>query len=233
MAFAETLIAAAQPFPVDANPLIVAVRTGQCTREDIRTFAIHSTRTAEAFPRVMCAVLGVCDEPRIRRALIANLLEEEGAVGWAPGEGLVFDPARHHGALARRFAHAAGATDAEIDAGNADSARWFDHAIRERNWLGAFAFFAIGFEVNVPPTYRLLVPALAERYGFSTDDLRFFIEHIGADDRHGAEGAALIASVAMNEDACRRALEGARRGGRTWWEFHRAHAPRVVAAAPR
>lgn len=231
MSFAETLIAAAQPSPAEANPFVVAVRNGWCTREDIRTYAIHSTRTAEAFPRVMCSVLALCDAPAVRHALIGNLLEEEGAIGYVHGERVAFDPSRHHGGFARRFAHAAGATDAEIDAGHAESARWFDDAIHSGNWLGAFAFFAIGFEVNIPPTYRLLIPALVERYGFGADDLQFFIEHVGADDRHGADGAALLASIATTEEAQRRALEGARRGGRTWWEFHRAHAPRVASPA--
>ena len=34
----------------------------------------------------------------------------------------------------------------------------------------------------------------------------------------------MIADIATTDEARKQALEGARRGGRAWWELHRAHA---------
>jgi pyrroloquinoline quinone (PQQ) biosynthesis protein C len=92
------------------------------------------------------------------------------------------------------------------------------------NWIGPFAYIAVGTESSIPPTYRLLVPALSEHYGFSDRDMEFLYEHMTVDDRHGQEGAQLIASVATTEEAQRQALEGARRGGNGWWQILLKHA---------
>jgi len=102
--------------------------------------------------------------------------------------------------------------------------------LSDGNWLGPFAYIAVGTEANIPPTYRLLIPALVENYGFSEYNLEFLTEHVGIDDRHGLEGAMLIESVATTDEARRQALEGARRGGVGWWEILRKHAHPAVAA---
>lgn len=223
MSFAADLIEAARSIPCESNPLLLAIRSGECRRETIRQYAIQTTRSAEGFPKVLCSILAVCDVPEIRRSLIGNLLEEEGVTCYVPGQGATFNPERRHGSMARRFAYAAGATDAEIDACPSAPVRWFEAALLSGNWIGALAFVAIGFEANVSPTYRLLVPALMERCGFSHRDLEFLSEHVGADERHGLDAAILIAATSTSNEARRRALEGARRGGNAWLEFHRAH----------
>lgn len=95
----------------------------------------------------------------------------------------------------------------------------------------AFAYLAIGTEANIPPTYRLLIPPLRDHYGFSLDALEVLTEHVSADDRHAREGAMLIEEAARDGSMRRLALEGARRGGRGWWEILRKHAGRAALAA--
>ena len=231
MRFYEELYAAARPAPIETHPFVAAVCAGEASREDIRSFAVHMASAATAFVPALHAILSVCPEPSVRRSLMSNVLEEEGAVGYAPGLGAAFDPERSHAVLARRFARAAGATDADVDASPVIPPRWFHRALRDGNWLGAFAYIAVGTEANVPPTYRLLIPALAGKYGFSDGDLEFLTEHVTADDRHGLDGAILIESVAATETARRQAMEGARRGGVGWWEILRKHARPVLASA--
>jgi pyrroloquinoline quinone (PQQ) biosynthesis protein C len=131
--------------------------------------------------------------------------------------------------MARNFTRAAGVADHEIDAFRVGPPNWFSRQIAAGNWIGPFAYIAVGTEANVPPTYRLLIPALAERYGFSEADLEFLIEHVSADDRHALDGALLLESIATTESARQQALEGARRGGRGWWEILRRHVAATVA----
>ncbi|MCU1230020.1 MAG: coenzyme synthesis protein [Acidobacteria bacterium] len=223
MTFADTLYAAARPFPIEENPFVAHVCDGDATREQVRSFALHMSSATESFVRALHAVLSVCRDARVRHSLIGNVLEEEGATAYLPGEGATFDAARHHPTMARRFARAAGASDAELDAFAVGPPRWFTHALRAGNWLGPFAYIAVGTESNIPPTYRLLIPALAKHYGFSEHELEFLTEHVTVDDRHGLEGAMLIASIVRNDEERSQALEGARRGGRGWWEILRKH----------
>ncbi|HYI09045.1 MAG TPA: iron-containing redox enzyme family protein [Thermoanaerobaculia bacterium] len=219
----ETLLAAARPAPIETHPFVVSLREGALSPEAVRGYAIAIARIGGAFPYRIASVLAICDHPDIRRSLISNLLEEEGVTGYTPGEHVRVDPKRRHGEMGRKFARAAGATDAEVDALSLRHARWFGEAIGRGDWLGAFAYFAIGQEANVPSTFRLILDPLMEHYGFSREDLEFLTEHFEADERHGLESAHLIARVAETSEARQRALEGARRGGMAWWALHRTH----------
>lgn len=223
MSFAEELIRAAHPEPIETHPFVLQVRSGEASRNAIRSFALHIASATESFTRALYAVLSVCTDLRARQSFIGNVLEEEGAVAFTPGSGVTFEESRRHPAMARRFTRAAGVDDREIDAFQVGPPKWFDRQIAARNWIGPFAYIAVGTEANIPPTYRLLIPALAERYGFSESDLEFLIEHVSADDRHALDGALLIESIATSETARRQALEGARRGGRGWREILRRH----------
>jgi pyrroloquinoline quinone (PQQ) biosynthesis protein C len=229
MSFADELYAAAQPEPIETHPFILQVRSGEASREAIRSFALHVASATESFVRALYAVLSVCTDVQARQAFIGNVLEEEGATGYVPGLGARFEESRRHPAMARKFTRAAGVEDHEIDAFKVGPPNWFGRQISAGKWIGPFAYIAVGTEANIPPTYRLLIPALAERYGFTEGQLEFLIEHVGADDRHGLEGAMLLASVAKTEDERRQALEGARRGGRGWWEILRRHVAQDAA----
>jgi len=231
MTFADRLFAAARPAPLETHPFIIGVRSGEASREDVRSFALHMASATESFVRALHSILGVCPEPRVRHSLIGNVLEEEGATSFAPGAGATFDPQRHHPTMSRRFARAAGATDSDIDALRVGPPKWFTRALAAGNWLGPFSYVAVGTEANIPPTYRLLIPALANNYGFTEHDLEFLNLHVEVDDRHGLEGAMLIASVAATDDARHQALEGARRGGHGWWEILRKHSQPVERRA--
>src|SRR5215210_2138035 len=108
--FAESLLAAARVAPVEANPIVAGISEGRLSRDTVRRYAIALSAIAESFPQRITAVLSICDDQDVRRALLGNLLEEEGVVGFVPAEGIRIDPERRHGVMARRFARAAGAT---------------------------------------------------------------------------------------------------------------------------
>jgi pyrroloquinoline quinone (PQQ) biosynthesis protein C len=226
--FAGALFAAARPRPLESHPFVVKVREGSSSREEIRSFAMHIASATASFVRALHAILSVCDHETVRHSLIANVLEEEGTIEYKHGRGASFDPQMHHPTLARRFAHAAGASDAEINALGIEPPGWFRRSLQQGNWIGPFAYIAVGTEASTPPTFRLLAPPLEQHYGFNPHELEFLYEHMTADDRHGEEGAQLIATVATSEESQRRALEGARRGGTGWWQILSKHARPVL-----
>jgi pyrroloquinoline-quinone synthase len=231
MNFAETLFAAARPLPLETHPFIINVRNGSASREELRAFATHIASATESFVRALHAILSVCANTAVRHSLLANILEEEGTIVYHHGGGATFDAEKHHPTMARRFARAAGATDADIDALAIEPPRWFRRSLDARNWLGPFAYIAVGTEASTPPTFRLLAPALEEHYGFTEHELEFLYEHMTADDRHGEEGAQLIASVATTEIMQRQALDGARRGGSGWWQILLKHSGKAPLPA--
>jgi pyrroloquinoline quinone (PQQ) biosynthesis protein C len=218
--FADVLLQSARPYPIASNPFVAALRRGECSRKQVRAYAQMIAVAAINFPRVLANVLMWCDRPEIRRSLLGNLLEEEGVVAYRPGEGVVIEPARSHATMARRFAAAAGLDAAALARVQLDESRWYREAAERGDWIGAFAYFAIGYEANVPESFRLIGPALAEHYGFSEDDLLFLTEHMTADERHGRESAEMLTRVTGPAER-QRALEGARRGGMAWWMIHR------------
>ncbi|MEA2464525.1 MAG: pyrroloquinoline-quinone synthase [Acidobacteriota bacterium] len=228
--FAESLLASARLAPVETNPIVAGVIDGRLSRGTVRRYALALAAMAESFPQRISSVLSLCDDYAVRRSLLGNLLEEEGVVGFVPAEGVQIEPERRHGAMGRRFARAAGATDAELDAISSEPARWFTDALRKGDWIAAYSFFAIGFEANVPATFRVLVEPLTAHYGFTGHELEFLYEHFTADERHGAEAAQLIAAAATTDARRASAREGARRGGAAWWAFHRAIAAEHVHA---
>jgi pyrroloquinoline quinone (PQQ) biosynthesis protein C len=216
--FAPALLRAAQQAPMETHPFVRGVVDGSVSPQIVRNYATRVASLAAAFPRRIAAVLSICPHPEVRRVLLGNLLEEEGVVGIGPEHGITIDEARRHVTMAQRFARAAGGGEALPRP--ATGTRWFDDAIAAGEWLGAFAYFAIGFEANVPATFRLLTQGLVEHYGYSPDELVFLTEHFTADERHGIESASLIARVATSAEERESALEGARHGGMAWWLFH-------------
>jgi len=203
---------------METHPFVRGVIAGSVSPQVVRNYAAGVSSLAAAFPNRIAAVLSICPHADVRRVLLGNLLEEEGVVGIDAEHGVTIDEARRHVTMAQRFARAAGAGEATLR--QPKTARWFDDAIAAGAWLGAFAYFAIGFEANVPATFRLLTKGLIEHYGYALDDLVFLTEHFTADERHGIESASLIARVAASAREREHALEGARHGGMAWWLFH-------------
>lgn len=218
--FADQLLEIARPYPIASNPFVDALRRGACSREQVRAYAEMIAVAAINFPSVLANVLSHCDHPRIRQSILGNLLEEEGVVAYRPGSGVVVAQERRHDSMARRFAAAAGLDAAALARAQRREGRWYRDAAANGDWIGAFAYFAIGYEANVPESFRLIHRALVDHYGFAEEDLIFLTEHMTADERHGREAAEMLAE-GTSEAERQRALEGARRGGMAWWLIHR------------
>jgi pyrroloquinoline quinone (PQQ) biosynthesis protein C len=215
------------------NPFVMSVCRGDAPRAAIRAYAEQLAVLADMFPSMLSSLMSMCDEPVIRRALINNLLEEEGAVGYG-AHGVVFDPERRHGAVARRMTSALRSwpPDDELRR-TSEHASFIDRCLAERRWVSAVSFLTVGYEANVPPTFALLAPALASHYGLDDAALEFMILHIGADERHAETGAAMMESIATTAERRAQALEGAVAGARAWWALHTRFARRSANVLAR
>ncbi|HYE73417.1 MAG TPA: iron-containing redox enzyme family protein [Blastocatellia bacterium] len=216
----QQLIAATARYDIAVNPFVEGIGEGIYPQSSLHHFGKVVVEMASAFPYTLAAILSCCDNLDVRQSLLANLLEEEGGVSFKAGSGLVVDRTRRHSELAARFAQAVG-VDIQDDCRLVEQPQWITQKLRERCWIGPLAYFAVGYELNVPFTFRALLGGLRTHYGFTDDELLFFTEHLDADERHGAEGIAMITAAAKTPSMQRDAIEGARRGALVWWQLLR------------
>ena len=208
-----------------ANPFVAALADGTCSRDAIRRYATETYVLSSTFPQRLALLVAMCPHSAVRVELVRNILEEEGVSSF-DGERIVRRDDRQHGEIARRFAHAAGVDDEELARARRDDRRetWVDRAIAEQRLCSALAYITVGFEGCVPPTYALIVEALERNYGFSRDDLEFFILHMAADADHSRLGAEMVVALVRSDADRAEAIDGVKRATTAWWWWHRSFA---------
>lgn len=224
MKFHETLLAQARSRDMRTNRFVSGVMAGAYQRADLAHYGATIFHLADHFPMMLGRLIGICPSPEVRAALVENIIEEEG-LDIATHEGHVAatrHPGRRHANVAKLFAEAAGSAAETLQPSPFHTSRWLADALARGRWMAAFSYVSLGHEGNVPRTFRLLVPALKARYGFTDRELAFFIHHVEADEHHGEEAARAIAAMATTPEARDEALEGARHGGHSWWLVHDA-----------
>lgn len=102
-----------------------------------------------------------------------------------------------------------GVESAPVLAGTESLQNWGWRLVYQIPWQAALAGMLIGLESQFLDICKKIVPALHEHYGFKPGarEIRFFEEHIHADELHGAKGFAIVekycASPALRELAIR------------------------------
>lgn len=223
--FADELLEAARR-DMRQNAFVAALIDGRSSHHALRRYAAGLFALSDRLPQRLLAIAARCEDRGVRLALLENLLDEEGIVGIDGGR-LMVDEGRRHPNMARRFAHAAGVSDADLSAASASAmgeATWLNDAIAQNHLTAALAYLTIGIESNVPSTMTLVAAALERHYGFDRGDLEFLTAHIELDEGHAANGARLTSRLVRNDADRAEALEGARRGGLAWWWWHRSFA---------
>jgi pyrroloquinoline-quinone synthase len=79
-------------------------------------------------------------------------------------------------------------------AGTEGLQNWGWRMVYQKPWQAALAGMFIGLESQFLDICKKLVPALHKHYGYKPGarEIRFFEEHIGADEIHGAKGYAIV-----------------------------------------
>lgn len=199
-------------------PFVRAVDAGTCPPSVLQAYATELAALATGFPRLLCAILALCDDADVRRAVLSNLLEEEGITAYDDGH-LVLSADGGHGPLAQALARTLGVTGPLPRTPR--TTPWLDDQLRAGRWLGPLAFVTVGYEANVPAVFKPIAAGLHRHYGYSAEDLRYLTMHVAADEEHGAEGVAVIARVSRTPEQREEALDGARRGVLGWYHLHR------------
>jgi pyrroloquinoline quinone (PQQ) biosynthesis protein C len=86
---------------------------------------------------------------------------------------------------------------------------WGWRMVYQKPWQGALAGMFIGLESQFLDICKKIVPALHRHYGFQprAREIRFFEEHIHADEVHGSKGFAIVEKYCDTPELQRLALK--------------------------
>jgi pyrroloquinoline-quinone synthase len=163
------------------HPFYQAWSAGELTREELRDYALDYYHHVDAFPEYLAAFGIRLDDGELRRAVLANMRDEQG------GEDVYGEPGRSHAELWLDFAEGMGARRTAFGHSPASEVRALvDHFSRVAT-LGTVeetlaAFYA--YESQVPRIAAEKDRGLREDYGADERTRYYFTLHTTADVYH-------------------------------------------------
>jgi pyrroloquinoline-quinone synthase len=175
------------------HPFYQAWTRGELTLAALRDYARQYYHHVAAFPTYLSALHSHTDDQRVRRQILANLMDEEAG-----------NP--NHPELWLRFAESTGlsreeVTHAELWNETKDLIRTFRSACREGSVAsGLAALYA--YESQIPKVAESKIKGLEKFYGLNSPDaLDYFRVHSEADLEHSQVERKLLESTLNEEEA--------------------------------
>jgi pyrroloquinoline-quinone synthase len=213
--FFQELEARIAKYDLLCHPFYKAWTAGELTREDLQEYARHYYHHVEAFPTYL-AELGIrLDEGELRRAVLANMLDEKGT------DDLYGEPSRPHSELWLDFVEGMGGS----------REMWAHEPVQQVKQLVDFfhcaadqgtpeealaAFYA--YESQVPRVAKEKARGLKELYGADEKTRRYFTLHTTADVYHSRVWKDQLGKrVAANPAAAEKALNVAEKAAKALW----------------
>lgn len=205
-AFCQELNSRIAKYDLLCHPFYQAWSAGALTRDDLRQYAAQYYQHVAAFPSYLKSFLARVEEEPLRRAVAANLAEEEGH------DELWLDFAEGMGA--ERVEPRASAPITEI----AGLVAHFHRIASESTPAETLATF-YAYESQVPRVAREKARGLSEMYAADEKTCGYFTLHTTADVYHSnVWRTQLTRLVANDEDMQQRALTAAENAARCLWQ---------------
>jgi pyrroloquinoline-quinone synthase len=196
------------------HPFYQAWTAGTLTRDDLREYGADYYHHVAAFPTYLGSFYSRLKDSELRRAVIANLADEEGLDG---------NPSsRAHHELWLDFVEGMGAKRDEVRDGEVvpelnELVDHFRRVSQEASPAEALATF-YAYESQVPRVAKEKARGLREMYGADPKTCGYFTLHTTADVYHSnVWREQLNAAVADDEDAQQSALIAAENAARCLW----------------
>jgi pyrroloquinoline-quinone synthase len=214
--FFEQVEASIAKYDLLCHPFYRAWAAGELTRDDLREYARNYDHHVEAFPCYLAELALRLEEGELRRAVLANMCDENGA---AAGHGVDSTP---HSELWLDFAEGMGARR---------DMRWHQPVAEVRELIGQFhhvasegtpeealaAFYA--YESQVPRVAKEKERGLREMYNADDKTCGYFTLHATADVFHSNVWRNQLESrIAANPEAAQAALDAAENTARSLWQ---------------
>ncbi|MGZ4814270.1 MAG: iron-containing redox enzyme family protein [Terriglobales bacterium] len=196
------------------HPFYQAWSAGTLTREDLRAYAADYYHHVAAFPAYLAALCSRLEDGELRRAVVANLADEEGLDG---------NPASlPHSELWLDFAEGMGAPRHGARTGEpvtevAELKAHFMLVAREASVPEALAAF-YAYESQVPRVAKEKARGLREMYGADANACGYFTLHTTADVYHAKVWREQLSEAVANDEAAQQsALIAAENAARCLW----------------
>ena len=195
-----------------SHPFYQAWSAGQLTRDDLREYAGDYYHHVAAFPNYLAEFFARTSDPELRRAVLANLCDEEGYDG---------HPGRSHADLWLDFAAEMGAVRDYVRRQNplpeiSELTAFFHGLATEGTPEAALAAF-YAYESQVPRVAEAKARGLREWYGADDAACAYFTVHQMADVAHSQVWLQQL-QKRMNADTTAIALDGAEAAAQKLWQ---------------
>ncbi|MFZ0197702.1 MAG: iron-containing redox enzyme family protein [Candidatus Sulfotelmatobacter sp.] len=214
--FFEQLEAAIARYDLLCHPFYRAWEAGELTRDDLREYARHYYHHVQAFPCYLAEFALRLDDGELRRAVLANMVDEKGSAGKSgkdavPHAELWLDFAEGMGARRDMHWHLPVKQINELT-------RYFHKVASEGTAEEALASF-YAYESQVPRIAKQKERGLREMYGADDKTCGYFDVHATADVFHAnVWREQLEKRVATKPETAQAALDAAENTARLLWQ---------------
>ena len=213
--FFEQLDSRIAKYDLLCHPFYKAWSAGELTRDDLRNYALDYYHHVQAFPSYLAAFALRLNDGELRRAVLANMLDEQGGENAAGEQGtahseLWLDFAEGMGAGRKEFGHKAVPEIGKLVA-------HFSTVASEGTPEEALAAF-YAYESQVPRIAKEKERGLREVYGADESTTRYFSLHATADVHHSNVWRDQLGKrIAENPEGAERALSSAEAAAKALW----------------
>ena len=214
--FAEQLETAIARYDLLCHPFYRAWAAGELTRDDLREYARHYYHHVQAFPCYLAEFALRLDDGELRRAVLANMVDEKGIAGKSGKEAVP------HAELWLDFAEGMGARrdmhwHLPVKQIN-ELMRYFHNVASEGTAEEALASF-YAYESQVPRIAKEKERGLREIYGADDKTCGYFALHTTADVYHANVWLEQLEKrVATKPETAQAALDAAENTARLLWQ---------------
>ena len=192
------------------HPFTEAWVNGALSRRQLGEWARQHYHYVGRFSQWCALVYGRCADQEARDFLLENMWEEEMGT--------------RHSDLLIRFAEACGFTrddvlNVEVLPSTRALTAWCYEVATARSFLEAAAGLLVGLESQTPGIYRRNTPPLLEKYGFTRDEVEFFLVHQVADEDHGERGYQIVMRHATTPELQDLAVRTVREATAMRWQY--------------
>jgi len=174
------------------HPFYLAWTRGELSREALTDYALQSYHHVAAFPTYLSAVHARCEDQKVRKQILSNLIDEEAG-------------SPNHPELWLKFGKGLGVSDADLrnTAKQPETKNLIDEfrsVCGEGSTAeGLAALYA--YESQIPAICESKIDGLRKHYGFTDPkDYEYFSVHIEADHEHSAAERAMLADKIDNQN---------------------------------
>ncbi len=167
---------------------------GELTREQTALYCVQHHHFVGEYLNWMAYEASQITQRDVKGYLFENLGDEE-------------NPEDRHLDMLKDYVAACGLDREEVErstvlAGTEALQNWGWRLVYQQPWQAALAAMFIGLESQFLDICRKIVPALHKHYGFSAGarEIRFFEEHITADEIHAAKGFKVVEKYCTTEE---------------------------------